>query len=128
MFWPLLIFVYETELNTIKSCHNWAWFSRCGGLWTANKLSAVRIYLQIVHLLWTNVISELKMRAIYVNLRFKLYNILFWYCGEIPLKPHTSLHSITWALIWAYKEACLHKRQHSVSFKEQAHTHTQTNK
>lgn len=31
-------------------------------------------------------------------------------CGEwFHLKPHTSLHSITWIFIWAYKEACHHK-------------------
>ena len=33
-------------------------------------------------------------------------------CGaHVPLKPHTSLHSIVGVFIWRYKEACLHKGQ-----------------
>lgn len=29
----------------------------------------------------------------------------------VPLKPHTSLHSISAVLIWGYKEACPRKGQ-----------------
>lgn len=28
---------------------------------------------------------------------------------KFPLKPHTSLHSITGLFIWGYKEACPHR-------------------
>ena len=31
--------------------------------------------------------------------------------AQVPLKPHTSLHSISGVLIWGYKEACSHKGQ-----------------
>lgn len=31
--------------------------------------------------------------------------------AQVPLKPHTSLHSISGVLIWGYKEACTHKGQ-----------------
>lgn len=31
--------------------------------------------------------------------------------AQVPLKPHTSLHSISGVLIWGYKEACARKGQ-----------------
>lgn len=33
------------------------------------------------------------------------------FAAHVPLKPHTSLHSISGVLIWGYKEACPHKGQ-----------------